>query len=229
MRHFRITCLMFLVLLLCRAGETTARADIVCDATVTVANEVGEESVESMNVYVKANKVKMERLDGSLSFVLRSDLQVLLNIFPAESAYHETNFSQMYTIPFGPMPFTISPGFGDPVVELDDTGETELIGGLSCKKYVITEISSFRLLQYTIYATDELVFSETFDSFFSSPDEVKYKPFEEMRTIPGLPLKIVINETVGARTYSQTYEFSNYQQSALDDSLFSVPAGYSPK
>ncbi len=229
MRPFRVICLMFLVLLLCRVGEITARADIVCEATLTIAGAGGEQSVESMDVYVKANKVKMERPDGSRAVVLRSDLQILLNISPSESAYHETNFSQMYTVPFGPMPLTISPGFGDPVIEFDDTGATELIDGLSCKQYVITEISSFRLLQYTVYATDELIFSETFDSFFSSSAPIEYRPFEEMRKIPGLPLKIVINETVGARTYSQTYEFSNYQQSALDDSLFSVPAGYSPK
>jgi hypothetical protein len=226
MKSFKTVCLVFLSLSVCLVVGAPAVADIICDATLTSIDQAGNEYSSPLNIYVKSNKIKMQWQDDSASFVLRSDLQTILNIFPVESTYREVGFGQIYTLPFGPMPLTISPGFSDPFVEFIDTGEAELIDGLSCRKYVITEISSFKLLQYTIYATDELNFDETFNSFFSSEGPIKYQPFEEMRNIPGLPLKISISETVGDSTYVQTYEFFNYLESSLDDSLFSVPEGY---
>ncbi len=227
MKYLKAGYPLILALLLWGVHETTANADIVCDATLTAVDQSGNERTNAVNVYIKSDKVKLEWQNDSTSFILRSDLQALLTISPSETAYYETDFSQLYTTPFGPMPLMISPGFGDPIVEFIDTGEAELINGLSCRKYVITEIASFRLLQYTIYATDELDFAETFSSFFSSATSLKYKPFEEMRKIPGLPVKIAISETVGGVSNTQTYEFSNYQESSLNDSLFSVPEGYS--
>jgi hypothetical protein len=229
MKHLRVICPLVVGLVICCVASTAANADFVCDAIRTAASIYAEEHSSALNIYVKSNKVKMEWVDDSAYLVLRSDLQAILNIVPSEGVYQETGFSQLYVLPFGPLPLTISPGFGEPIVEFIDTGGTELINGLSCKKYVISEITASRLLQYTIFATDELNFAETFSSFFSSTNPIEYKPFEEMRKIPGLPLKISISETVGDSTFVQTYEFSNFQESSLDDSVFNVPGGYTLK
>jgi hypothetical protein len=229
MKYLKAICPLILALLVLSVNTTSARADLTCDVIRTAAGLYAEEHSNALNVYVKSNKVKLEWVDDSAYLILRSDLQAILNVVPSESIYQETGFSQLYVLPFGPLPLTISPGSGNPIVEFVDTGETELINGLSCKKYVISEITTSRLLQYTVFATDELDFDETFSSFFSSTDPIEYQPFEEMRKIPGLPLKLSINETVGDSTFVQTYEFSNFQESSLDDSIFNVPAGYTLK
>jgi len=210
-------------------SATCALADIASDVTLTSVDDVENERVESLKAYVKSNKVKLEWQSDLMSFVLRSDLQHILHIYPSQATYAETDFGELYTTPFGPNPLVIAPGFGEPTVESIDTGQTELIDGFTCKKYVINEISSFRLLQYTIYATEELASSENFASFFASETPLKYKPFEEMRRIPGMPLKISISETIDGSSFSQTYKFSNYQETSLEESLFNLPEGYTLK
>ncbi|MBI5116665.1 hypothetical protein HZA56_09355 [Candidatus Poribacteria bacterium] len=215
--------------LACLLAATPAFADIVCDAVHSAVNLDGTTQVDTLKTYVKSNKVKLEYQTGQNSIIIRSDLQVILSVFPSENAYSEINFEQLCTVPFGPTPLIITPGFTEPVVEFLDTGQTARINSVVCRKYVINEISSFRLLQYTVFASQEPDFPETFASFFGSGAPLKYKPFEEMRKIPGLPLKIIIIETVSGNSYVQTYEFSNYHNTSLEDSAFNLPVGYAVK
>jgi hypothetical protein len=205
-----------------------AYADIECDATLTIVDGGGEPQSVSLRAYVKSNRVRLEYVDSGTAIILRSDLQTLITIQPEESAYWERGFNQLYVTPFGSKSLLIPPGFVEPVVEFIATGESQIIHGVSCKKYVIQEIASFRLLQYTIYATEELAFPESFASFFFTDSPLSYRPFEEMKKIPGLPLKVEIVENVDGNSFTSIYEFSNYQASALDEAIFAVPAGYTP-
>ncbi len=245
----RIFCLAMLCCL-----ASMLYADVMYEMTSTTEGMMGMKGETQMRVFVKGDRslTEMTAEDekaGSMSDVkiIRLDKGVIWSIDHENKEYTEISMEEMA----GEPEESEEPAMEMPEVKVVRTGKTKKILNKDCEEVIVTMETAgdegSATFKQTMWVTKDVPGYKEIQDFqkhmseskmgsssMMGPNKKNYEEFQEkISEIEGFPLEIIMEMSMGGGIMSFTMttqsEITKIETTPINDKVFEIPAGYSPK